>query len=510
MADKPINLVHGTLTQAQVDVSTIVLRLGQSCLTSDTRRQYDGDDVSTLAQLGAAGKYLIPNLEVVALLGPIDAALQQEILDRAQADTDLGDDIAAEAGTRASEDAATLDAANDYTDTQIAGEVSNRNSAIAAAVVGLYDNRGTWDASGGLYPATSGSGTAGAVLKGDTWRISVAGMGYDAGDSISAEVDTPGQTAGNWGTWEHNVAQATEAYRGAAAIATQAEVEDAASVNDEDVVSVKKWWIAFAKGLTIASFLAAVRGTLLAGYTAGSDTAIAATDSILEAFRKVQAQITAHRSDTANPHSVTKTQVGLSNVDNTSDVNKPVSTAQAAADAAVQSAASSDATTKANAAQATAIAASEPVGNTRRTVLGSDFPTSSATAVDVTGLNITIPAGETWAVKIMGAYQSTNVNTGAAVSITRTGSPTRCIFERRIFTAAGTFSSSGSVGTADDVGITANTTVDGANTDRSFTMLGLVKAGASDCVIQVRTIRGGSANNIKIMTGSYILAHKLS
>ena len=34
-----------------------------------------------------------------------------------------------------------------------------------------------------------------------------------------------------------------------------------------------------------------------------------------------------HVSDTSNPHSVTKSQVGLGNVDNTSDVNKPVSTA---------------------------------------------------------------------------------------------------------------------------------------------------------------------------------------
>lgn len=35
-----------------------------------------------------------------------------------------------------------------------------------------------------------------------------------------------------------------------------------------------------------------------------------------------------HVADTSNPHSVTKAQVGLSNVDNTSDANKPVSTAQ--------------------------------------------------------------------------------------------------------------------------------------------------------------------------------------
>lgn len=43
----------------------------------------------------------------------------------------------------------------------------------------------------------------------------------------------------------------------------------------------------------------------------------------------------AHTSNTSNPHSVTKSQVGLGNVDNTSDTDKPVSTAQAAADTTV-------------------------------------------------------------------------------------------------------------------------------------------------------------------------------
>ena len=43
-------------------------------------------------------------------------------------------------------------------------------------------------------------------------------------------------------------------------------------------------------------------------------------------------------SRTDNPHSVTKAQVGLGNVDNTSDMNKPVSTAQATAIAEAKSA----------------------------------------------------------------------------------------------------------------------------------------------------------------------------
>ena len=42
-------------------------------------------------------------------------------------------------------------------------------------------------------------------------------------------------------------------------------------------------------------------------------------------------ELSSHTGNTENPHSVTKSQVGLGNVDNTSDINKPVSTAQQAA-----------------------------------------------------------------------------------------------------------------------------------------------------------------------------------
>ena len=45
----------------------------------------------------------------------------------------------------------------------------------------------------------------------------------------------------------------------------------------------------------------------------------------------VAADLTAHKQNTNNPHNVTKAQVGLGDVDNTSDADKPVSTAQATA-----------------------------------------------------------------------------------------------------------------------------------------------------------------------------------
>ena len=44
-----------------------------------------------------------------------------------------------------------------------------------------------------------------------------------------------------------------------------------------------------------------------------------------------EGDLSAHTGNTSNPHSVTKTQVGLGNVDDTSDADKPVSTATQAA-----------------------------------------------------------------------------------------------------------------------------------------------------------------------------------
>lgn len=47
-----------------------------------------------------------------------------------------------------------------------------------------------------------------------------------------------------------------------------------------------------------------------------------------EAEAAILAEVTSHVNDTANPHQVTKEQIGLGKVDNTSDLEKPVSLAQ--------------------------------------------------------------------------------------------------------------------------------------------------------------------------------------
>lgn len=85
---------------------------------------------------------------------------------------------------------------------------------VASQVAGLFDDRGNYDASGNTFPASGGSGTAGAILKGDVWTVSVAGTlggtSVTAGDLVRALVDTPGQTSSNWAVTENNIGYVAE------------------------------------------------------------------------------------------------------------------------------------------------------------------------------------------------------------------------------------------------------------------------------------------------------------
>lgn len=75
-------------------------------------------------------------------------------------------------------------------------------------VVGLWDDRGSYDASGNVFPSTGGSGSSGAILKGDIWTVSVAGtlggVPVQVGDTVRALINTPGSTAGNWSVLQTN------------------------------------------------------------------------------------------------------------------------------------------------------------------------------------------------------------------------------------------------------------------------------------------------------------------
>ena len=77
---------------------------------------------------------------------------------------------------------------------------------------------------------------------------------------------------------------------------------------------------------TISDFAVTVRGTILTGVSTATNAVITATDTVLSALGKLQKQVsdnlttlTNHTENKSNPHTVTKSQVGLGNVDNTSD-----------------------------------------------------------------------------------------------------------------------------------------------------------------------------------------------
>jgi hypothetical protein len=76
------------------------------------------------------------------------------------------------------------------------------------------------------------------------------------------------------------------------------------------------------------AFGSKVRAVVLTGLSTATNAVISATDSVLIAFGKLQAQITAnlstltsHTSNTSNPHATTKAQVGLGDVPNIDTTN---------------------------------------------------------------------------------------------------------------------------------------------------------------------------------------------
>jgi hypothetical protein len=85
---------------------------------------------------------------------------------------------------------------------------------VDSIVLNLLDYIGGYDASTNVYPSTGGSGTSGAIRKGNLWVISVAGVlsgnAIQIGDSIIANIDNPGQIGGNWNTLSGNISYVTE------------------------------------------------------------------------------------------------------------------------------------------------------------------------------------------------------------------------------------------------------------------------------------------------------------
>lgn len=111
----------------------------------------------------------------------------------------------------------TSDANKPVSTAQAAANASALSTAKAYAdglVVGLWDDRGSYNAITNTYPTTGGSGTSGAVIKGDIWTVSVAGTlggkSVTIGDTVRALSDSPAQITANWSILGNSIGYVAE------------------------------------------------------------------------------------------------------------------------------------------------------------------------------------------------------------------------------------------------------------------------------------------------------------
>ena len=88
--------------------------------------------------------------------------------------------------------------------------VTSANAYTDSAIFSVVRDAGDYDASTNLFPAAgTGTGSAGAIRKGDSYLISVAGtlggVAVEIGDVVRAKIAVPGQTASNWIITERNL-----------------------------------------------------------------------------------------------------------------------------------------------------------------------------------------------------------------------------------------------------------------------------------------------------------------
>ncbi len=202
----------------------------------------------------------------------------------------------------------TSDANKPVSTAQAAADAAVLASAQAYAnsvVTGLWDDRGGYDASVNTFPASGGSGTAGAILKSDIWTITVAGtLGGTAvttNQTVRALEDNPGQTAAKWAISVSGMAnvedQIVDGVIGKAP--SQNAVFDALALKEGVIAAgtASQYW----KGNKTWGDLATdVRAVVLTGLSTANGAVIAATDSLLTMAGKLQRQITDLSDSLAN------------------------------------------------------------------------------------------------------------------------------------------------------------------------------------------------------------------
>jgi hypothetical protein len=204
--------LRGTLTWGAVTAMSIApdasIAFGGAITATNLSGTNTGDQTSIVGITGTLAQFN------TALTGA-DFATGGGTITGTSTGTNTGDQtsIVGITGTKAQFDTACTDGNFAY-QTDLTTTLATAAAYADSLVVGLLDDRGNYDASVNTFPASGGSGSAGAVLKGDIWTVSVAGTlggtAVTAGDLVRALIDAPGQTAGNWAVSENNIGYVAE------------------------------------------------------------------------------------------------------------------------------------------------------------------------------------------------------------------------------------------------------------------------------------------------------------